>query len=84
MTITGLTKLKMSHLRLNLSHHGVTINMTIMLDVVQCLGFFQTAFREMDLFLLSGIHIPPLNCAPLKETESLVGAGAQQSSNLCT
>jgi hypothetical protein len=64
MTINGTIMLKMKLLSQNISHHGVKINMTIILDVVECTGRFLNTFRKLHLFLSSGKHVPPLSWAP--------------------
>ena len=53
-----------THLNQNISHHGVTINMTIILDVFECIGRFLNTSRKLHLFLSSGKHVPLLSWAP--------------------
>jgi hypothetical protein len=54
-----------TYLSQNISHRIVTINMTIILDVVECTGrFINTTSRKLHLFLSSGKHVPPLSWAP--------------------
>jgi hypothetical protein len=54
-----------THLSQNIYHHGVTINMTVILDVVECIGrFLNTTSRQLHLFLSSGKHVPPISWAP--------------------
>jgi hypothetical protein len=43
-----------THLNQNISHHGFTINMTIILDVVECTRKFLNTSRKLHLFLISG------------------------------